>query len=143
MPKLVIISSSAPTSGFTPGQAVSPLAQAIRFGNILFVSGLGSVDPRSGEVAGGDIEFQTRRTLDNMMSVLGAAGAMAKNIVNVRVILRDVTDFPIFNEAFRKYFDGEKVTRTCIGGTPNRPGINVQIDCIAMFDSDSPPTDVR
>jgi 2-iminobutanoate/2-iminopropanoate deaminase len=71
----IITSSSAPTSGFTPGQAVSPLAQAIRFGNMLFVSGLGSVDPGTGDVVEGDIALQTRRTFDNLMSVLQAAGA--------------------------------------------------------------------
>lgn len=92
------------------------------------------MDPVTGDVLEGDIAFQTRRALDNLMNMLGAAGATAKNIVNVRVILRDVRDFPRFNEAFREYLAGEKVTRTCIGGVPNRPGINVQIDCIAMFD---------
>ena len=46
MPKQIITSSQAPTTGFTPGQAVSPLAQAIRFGNMLFVSGQGSLIPR-------------------------------------------------------------------------------------------------
>ena len=134
MPKQIISLSSAPTVGITPGQTVSPLAQAIRFGNMLFVSGQGSVDPASGDVIEGDIVVQTRRALDNLMHVLAAAGATAKNVVNMRVTLRDVADFPLFNETFREYFDGEKVTRTCFGGTPNRAGINVQIDCIAMFD---------
>jgi len=134
MPKQIISLSSAPTVGITPGQTVSPLAQAIRFGNMLFVSGQGSVDPASGDVIEGDIVVQTRRALDNLMAVLAAAGATAKNVVNMRVTLRDVADFPLFNETFREYFDGEKVTRTCFGGTPNRAGINVQIDCIAMFD---------
>ena len=134
MPKQIIDLSSAPTVGITPGQSVSPLAQAIRFGNMLFVSGQGSVDPATGAVMEGDIAAQTRRALDNLMSVLAAAGATAKNVANMRVTLRDVADFPRFNETFREYFDGEKVTRTCFGGMPNRAGINVQIDCIAMFD---------
>ena len=134
MPKQIINLSLAPTVGSTPGHSVSPLAQAIRFGNMLFVSGQGSVDPASGNVVEGDIAVQTRLTLDNLMSVLAAAGATAKNVVNMRVTLRDVADFPRFNEAFREYFDGEKVTRTCFGGTPNRAGVNVQIDCVAMFD---------
>ena len=134
MPKQTISLSSAPTVGITPGQSVSPLAQAIRFGNMLFVSGQGSVDPATGTVVEGDIAVQTRLALDNLMSVLAAAGATAKNVVNMRVTLRDVADFPCFNETFCEYFDGEKVTRTCFGGTPNRDGVNVQIDCIAMFD---------
>lgn len=134
MPKQIIASAAAPVSGLTPGQTVSPLAQAIRHGNMLFVSGVGSVDPLTGHVIDGDIVLQTRHALDNLMSVLKAAGATAENIVNMRVILRDVADFPRFNETFRDYLAGEKVTRTCFGGIPNRAGINVQIDCVAMFD---------
>jgi len=134
MPKQIITSSSAPTTGFTPGQAVSPLAQAIRFGNMLFVSGQGALNPATGTVVQGDITVQTKQTLDNLMKILEAAGATPKNIVNMRVCLRDVADFPKFNETFKEYMAGEKVTRTCIGGTPHRTGINVEIDCVAMFD---------
>ncbi len=82
----------------------------------------------------GDIEVQTRRTLDNLIAVLRAGGATLANVVNMRVILRDVADFPRFNAVFREYLGGEKVTRTCVGGTPHRAGVNVEIDCIAMFD---------
>ncbi len=134
MPKQVITSANAPTTGFTPGQSVSPLAQAIRHGNMLFLSGQGSLNPSTGEVVPGDIEAQTRQTLDNLMTILEAAGATSKNIVNMRVILRDVADFPRFNETFREYFAGEKVTRTCFGGVLHRAGIDIEIDCIAMFD---------
>ena len=134
MPKQVITSANAPTTGFTPGQPVSPLAQAIRYGNMLFLSGQGSLDPSTGEVVPGDIEAQTRQTLDNLMIILESAGATSKNIVNMRVILRDVADFPRFNETFREYFAGEKVTRTCFGGVLHRAGIDIEIDCVAMFD---------
>lgn len=134
MPKRIITADNVPTSGATPGHVESPLAQAVRFGNMLFVSGVGSVDPGTGAVIEGDIARQTRQALDNLVGVLSAAGASARNIVNMRVNLRDVADFPEFNDTFQDYFDGEKVTRTCIGAIPNRAGINVQIDCIAMFD---------
>jgi 2-iminobutanoate/2-iminopropanoate deaminase len=134
MPKQIITSSNAPTTGFTPGGSVSPLAQAIRFGNMLFVSGQGSLDPASGQVVPGDIVVQTRQTLDNIMSVLAAADATAENIVNMRVILRNVADFPRFNDTFREYFADEKVTRTCFGGVLHRAGTDIEIDCVAMFD---------
>ena len=134
MPKQIITSSKAPTTGFTPGGSISPLAQAIRFGNMLFVSGQGSLDPATGAVVPGDIVVQTRQTLDNIMGVLAAADATAKNIVNMRVILRNVADFPRFNDTFREYFAGEKVTRTCFGGVLHRAGTDIEIDCVAMFD---------
>ena len=127
MPKTIVTSAAAPTTGFTDMQKPPPIAQAIRFGNMLFVSGQGPLDPTTKTVVDGDIEVQTRRTLDNLLSVLA-------NVVNMRVILRDVADFPRFNEVFRSYFEHDRVTRTCVGGTPHRKGVNVEIDCVAMFD---------
>jgi 2-iminobutanoate/2-iminopropanoate deaminase len=134
MPKKIITASNAPVTGFTDKSAPSPLAQAIRFGGMLFVSGQGPLDPATREVVAGDIRAQTRRTLENLKGVLDAAGATFANVVNMRVTLRDTGDFPAFNETFRDFMAGEKVTRTCVGGTPHRKGVNVEIDCIAMFD---------
>jgi len=134
MPKEIITSKAAPVTGFTDKSKASPIAQAVRFGNMLFVSGQGPLDPETKEVVAGDIEAQTRRTLANLEAVLAQAGASFANVVNMRVILRDVADFPRFNEVFREVLAGEKVTRTCVGATPHRKGVNVEIDCIAMFD---------
>ncbi len=134
MPKQIITSKTAPTTGFTDQATPSPLAQAIRWGDALFVSGQGPLDPETKEVVSDDIEVQTRQTLNNLIGVLEAAGATLENVVNMRVCLRDTADFPKFNETFRDFMQGEKVTRTCIGGTPHRTGVNVEIDCIAMFD---------
>jgi 2-iminobutanoate/2-iminopropanoate deaminase len=50
------------------------------------------------------------------------------------VVLRNTEDFPTFNDAFREYMAGEKVTRTCVGATPHRKGVNVEIDCVASYD---------
>jgi len=134
MPKQFIASRNAPTTGFTDLQKPPPIAQAIRFGNMLFVSGQGPLDPQTRIVVEGDIEVQTRRTLDNLLSVLEAGGATLANVVNVRVVLRNVADFPRFNEVFRSYFETDRVPRTCVGGTPHRTGVDVEIDCVAMFD---------
>ena len=134
MPKQVVTSSNAPVTGFTESKTPAPIAQAVRFGNMLFVSGQGPLDPATRAVVSGDIEVQTLQTLNNLMSVLEKAGATLANVVNMRVVLRDVADFPRFNEVFREFVGGEKVTRTCIGGTPHRTGVNVEIDCVAMFD---------
>ena len=134
MPKQIVTSATAPTTGFSDKATPSPLAQGIRFANMLFVSGQGPLDPETREVVSTDIEVQTRQTLMNLHGVLTAAGATMANVVNMRVCLCDTADFPKFNAAFTAYMDGEKVTRTCIGGTPHRAGVNVEIDCAAMFD---------
>ena len=134
MAKQIVTSPDAPTTGFTDKSTPSPLAQAIRAGNLLFVSGQGPLDPKSREVVSADIREQTRQTLANLKSVLSAAGLGMANVVNMRVVLRHTEDFPAFNEAFREAMQGEKVTRTCVGATPHRKGVNVEIDCIASFD---------
>jgi 2-iminobutanoate/2-iminopropanoate deaminase len=134
MPKQIVTASAAPTTGFTDKTQASPLAQAIRAGQLLFVSGQGPLDPATKEVVAGDIRVQTRQTLTNLLVILKAAGAGLEHVVNMRVCLRDTTDFPAFNETFREFMQGEKVTRTCIGGTPHRKGVNVEIDCVASFD---------
>ena len=134
MAKTIITSPGAPTTGFTDKGAPSPLAQAIRAGNLLFVSGQGPLDPKAREVISADIREQTRQTLTNLKSVLAAAGLDFTHVVNMRVVLRNTEDFPAFNEAFRDFLQGEKVTRTCIGATPHRKGVNVEIDCVASFE---------
>ncbi|MPY72391.1 MAG: RidA family protein [Alphaproteobacteria bacterium] len=134
MPKQIVTSASSPTTGFTNQSTPSPLAQGIRFGNMLFVSGQGPLNPETREVVSDDIQEQTRQTLTNLQGVLAAGGADFTNVVNMRVCLRNTADFPKFNEAFTAFMQGEKVTRTCIGGTPHRAGVNVEIDCVAMFD---------
>ena len=134
MAKQIIASSDAPTTGFTDKSKPSPLAQAIRAGNLLFVSGQGPLDPKTREVVSPDIREQTRQTLANLSAVLAAAQLTLANVVNMRVVLRDPADFPAFNEAFREFMAGEKVTRTCVGATPHRKGVNVEIDCVASFD---------
>jgi 2-iminobutanoate/2-iminopropanoate deaminase len=134
MPKSIITSSTAPVTGFSDRSTPSPIVQAIRFNNMLFVSGQGPLDPATKQVVDGDIGTQTRHTLANLRSVLEAAGASFADVVNMRVILRDVRDFKRFNEVFRQEIGKEKVTRTCVGGTPHRDGVNSEIDCIAMFD---------
>ena len=134
MAKTIITSPGAPTTGFTDKATPSPLAQAIRAGNLLFVSGQGPLDPKTREVLSADIREQTKQTLANLRSVLAAAALDFSHVVNMRVVLRNTEDFPGFNEAFREFLQGEKVTRTCIGATPHRKGVNVEIDCVASFE---------
>ena len=134
MPKQIVTSHSAPTTGFTDKGTPSPLAQAIRAGNLLFVSGQGPLDPKTREVVSADTREQTRQTLANLKNILAAAGLDFSHVVNMRVVLRNTEDFPAFNEAFREFLQGEKVTRTCVGATPHRKGVNVEIDCVASFD---------
>ena len=69
MPKEIVTSATAPTTGFTNQATPSPLAQGIRWGDMLFVSGQGPLNPETREVVSTDIEEQTRQTLINLEGV--------------------------------------------------------------------------
>jgi 2-iminobutanoate/2-iminopropanoate deaminase len=133
MPKTIVQSAAAPVTGFTDKSAPSPLAQAIRAGDFLYVSGQGPLDPKTKEVVSPDIRAQTVQTLTNLKAVIESGGGTMAQVVNMRVCLRDVADFPAFNESFREFMAGEKVTRTCTGGTPHRKGVNVEIDAVVYL----------
>lgn len=133
MPKIIVHSAAAPVTGFTDKNTPSPLAQAIRAGDFLYVSGQGPLDPATREVVSDDIGKQALQVLTNLKSVLDAGGATMAHVVNMRVCLRNVADFAAFNEVFREFMQGEKTTRTCTGGTPHRTGVLVEIDCVAYL----------
>lgn len=133
MPKIIVHSDAAPVTGFTDKNTPSPLAQAIRAGDFLYTSGQGPLNPVTREVVSDDIREQTRQTLTNLRAVLEAGGATMANVINMRVCLRNTSDFPAFNEVFREFMQGEKTTRTCTGGTPHRQGVLVEIDCVAYL----------
>ena len=76
----------------------SPLSQAIVQNGMVFVSGQGPVDPRTGLYAKSDIQAETRRVLDNLTAVLAAAGTTREKVVKVNVYLRDLGEFGAMNE---------------------------------------------
>ncbi len=129
--KTIIHTPDAPVTGFTDRNTPSPIVQAIRAGDLLFVSGQGPLDPVTREVVEGDIRAQTRRVFANLTAVLQAGGATFAQVVNLRVCLRQAEDFRAFNETFRELVAGEQVTRTCIVAMPHRAGVLVEIDCVA------------
>jgi len=126
----VITTPAAPKTGFSEGTE-SPIAQGVRCGDFVFVSGQGPLDPLTKQVISDDIAQQTRVTLDNVRAVLDAAGTTLDNVVKVGVFLRNMDDFPVFNRVFKEYFKSIQPARTTVEAAPPRAGVNVEIDAIA------------
>jgi reactive intermediate/imine deaminase len=114
-------------------------SQGVRKGNILQVSGQGSVDPASGEfVFTGDVKGQTTRVLQNIEAILEAGGASVDDVVMLRVYLTSRDDFAAMNEAYGEFMS----TRTPSGVLPSRttvftglplPDMLVEIDALAVL----------
>lgn len=122
----------APMVGFSAGTK-APLSQAIRFGDVIFCSGQGPLDPETHEVISEDFEEQTRQTLANMLAVVEAAGSSKDRILKCNCYLRDVSNFADFNRLYREFFEGidPLPARTTVEAGPPRAGVNVEIECVA------------
>lgn len=84
--------------------AIGPYSQAIKAGNLLFVSGQIPLDPSSGQMVAGGIEAQTEQVFRNIAGILSAAGASFANVVSASVFVADMNDFAKVNEIYAKQF---------------------------------------
>jgi 2-iminobutanoate/2-iminopropanoate deaminase len=85
-------------------KAVGPYSQAIRFGNLLFVSGQIPLDPASGEIVGGDVEVQTRQVLENLKAIVEASGMALEDTLKCTCFLQNMEHFARFNSVYNTYF---------------------------------------
>ena len=93
----IISTESAPA-------AIGPYSQAVRYDNLLFVSGQIPLDPESGEIVEGNIEVQTRKVLDNLKAILEAGGMELQHVLKCTCFLKNMEDFPAFNSVYSEYF---------------------------------------
>lgn len=112
----------------------APYSQAIIANGFVFVSGQGPIDPKTGKIHLGDIRDQTRLVMDNIKTILEAAGSSLEKAVKCSVFLRDIQDFASMNEVYKTYFKDSPPARTTVQAGDIFGGIGVEIDCIATLD---------
>ncbi len=121
MPKREVIDTArAPHTGL-------PYAQALRYGDLVFVAGQVALDPKTNQPSGGDVAAQTRRVLDNISAILQQAGTSLAYALDSLVFLRSASDFDAFNDAYRAYFPKDGPPRTTVQAAVPREGFLVEI----------------
>ena len=114
------------------GTAHNPvLVPAVRFGNLVFTSGMIGRDPATGEMAGRDIRSQARQTMRNLQAALEAAGTSLDQALKVTAFVADLDERPAFNEVYREFFQMEPPARTCIQGGRLGDGVLVEVEVVA------------
>jgi 2-iminobutanoate/2-iminopropanoate deaminase len=111
--------------------AIGPYSQAIRSGDLVFLSGQVPIDPKTGELVGGDIAAQTERVLDNLAAVLAAAGSGFADVVKTTIYLVDLGDFQVVNQTYAKRFTAAPPARATVQVSALPKGARVEIDAIA------------
>ena len=90
-----------------------PLSQAVRHGNLVFISGQAAIDPATGELIEG-FKDQVIQTIENLLSVLEAAGGKKEDLIKLTVFLNDIGKFEMFNQIYKGYFDTDPPARSCV-----------------------------
>jgi 2-iminobutanoate/2-iminopropanoate deaminase len=115
--------------------AIGPYSQAIRSGDLVFLSGQIPLDPKSGELVSGDITAETERVLDNLAAVLEASGCSFADVVKTTIYLLDLGDFQVVNQAYAKRFASSPPARATVQVSALPRGARVEIDAIARVPS--------
>ena len=117
----------------TPNAAKAPptYSQAVVAGGLVFVSGTGPYDAKTGAVVGETIQEQTAQCLKNISAILEAAGSSLDKAVSATVILGEEEDFPGLNEEWLRWFPSEPPARQGAKLPVNIPGMRVSIAMIA------------
>ena len=112
-------------------KAIGPYSQAVRYGDLLFVSGMIALDPGTGEMAGADIEAQAVQVLENLKAIVEAAGMSLQNVLKSTVFLRDMNDFAKFNEIYGRYFAEAPPARETVqvARLPRDAAIEISVVC--------------
>lgn len=110
--------------------AIGPYSQAIKTGNLLFISGQIPIDPDTGKVEATGIEAQTERICKNIGAILAAGGSSFEKVVKTVCFLADMNDFATFNAVYEKYFLS-KPARSCVAVKALPKGVLAEVETIA------------
>jgi 2-iminobutanoate/2-iminopropanoate deaminase len=111
----------------------SPLAQAIKAGNLLFISGQVPVDSNTMKVVSEEFVTQARHVLESLGAIMRAAGSSLQAIVKTTVFLTDMSRFQEMNGIYKEYFPEDPPARTCIGVKELPRGSQIEIEAVAML----------
>jgi 2-iminobutanoate/2-iminopropanoate deaminase len=125
--KQAISSAGAP-------KAIGPYSQAVRAGQLLFLSGQVALDPATGQMVDGGVTEQTRRVFENLGAVLAAAGRSFADVVRTTVFLADMNDFAAMNEVYGQYFKEPYPARATVQVARLPRDARVEIDLIASLE---------
>ena len=111
---------------------IGPYSPGVVFERLVIVSGQGATDPDTGELAGSDVETQTRQVFRNMQAILEAGGSDLSKVLRCGVFLVDLRDFEKMNAVYAEVFGDHRPARTTVQvvALPD-PGLRVEIDAIA------------
>ncbi|AEF95317.1 endoribonuclease L-PSP [Desulfotomaculum nigrificans CO-1-SRB] len=125
MEKVIISTDKAPA-------AIGPYSQAVKVGNLMFISGQIPIDPATGNVVEGGVQAQTQQCIKNLQAICEAAGATLKDVVKTTVFVKDMAQFAKVNETYGEFFKEEAPARACVEVSCLPKNVLVEIEAIVL-----------
>ena len=113
--------------------AIGPYSQAIKANNMVFVSAVLGLCPKTGEVISDDVEEQAEQVMKNIGEILKAAGGSYSSVVKTTILLADIKDFAKVNKIYAKYTPSPCPARTTYQAAALPLGVKIMIDAIATL----------
>jgi reactive intermediate/imine deaminase len=126
MSKTIVSTSGAPA-------AIGPYSQAVRVGQLVFLSGQIALDPDSGQLVDGGIEAQADRAFRNLRAVVEAAGGTVADVVKLTLFLTDLGDFPKVNEIMQSHFAQPYPARSTVGVAALPRGALFEVEAVVVL----------
>ena len=123
MPKEIIYTEKAPEPG--------PYSQAVKYGNLIFVAGQTAEDPDTNKPVHGTVADQTRLILNNIQTILKAAGSGLEKVVRADVYISSMAVKDEMNAVYREFFPRDLPARNCVAVAGIDDGLDVEIEVIA------------
>lgn len=108
-----------------------PFSEAVRVGNLLFLSGQVGVDPATMKIVAGGIAQETLQTMANIKATLETHGYAMSDLVKCTVMLADISEWESFNDIYKSFFADDYPARSALGASGLALGARVEVDCIA------------
>lgn len=124
MDKKIIKTAGAP-------DPIGPYSQAVKAGNLLFISGQIAMHPGTTNLAEGTIAEETKVVMHNLKAILEEAGLQFKNVIKTTIFLKDMSLFAEVNAEYGKYFESDFPARETVAVKGLPKDVNVEISMIA------------
>jgi len=112
---------------------IGPYNQAVLAGNTLYISGQIPIDPSTGELVSGDIQKETKQSMENLKAILEAVNATFEHVVKASIFVKDMHQFAEINEVYGSYFNEATAPARETVEVANLPKfVNVEISMIAI-----------
>lgn len=111
---------------------IGPYNQAIKAGNMLFISGQVAINPATGELNNATVQEEAHQVMKNLQAILSEAGMQFEQVVKTTIFLSDMSLFNTVNEVYGQYFSSDYPARETVAVKGLPRNVNVEISMIAV-----------